>query len=132
MSPPVEVIRKVQREAVAQVPLDAEVRLLRISIDKILGLRITEGLEAERQERRIRRVEVQVVLVEKLRLRKVEGLELLLVGQVAEVGVHSRDLRWRALRLIQQSLENGECVQIRRAARDAAIPSANKGQLPAR
>ena len=73
----------------AQIALDAEVSLLRVGVDEVLGLRIAEGLEAQRQERPAS--QVQVVLVEELRLGKVQRLELLLVRQIAEVGIG----RWR-------------------------------------
>ena len=73
----IEVIGETQSEAVAQIALQGEVRLLRVGVDKVLRLRIAKGLESQRQERR----GIQVVLVQKNRLRKVQGLKLLLVGQ---------------------------------------------------
>ena len=53
MASAIEVVSEAQCEAVAEIALNASVRLLRVGVDEILCLRIAEGLEAERQERRM-------------------------------------------------------------------------------
>ena len=82
MTSAIEVVGEIQSEAAAEVALDAEVRLLRVRVNEILRLRIAKGLEAQRQESR----RVQIVLVEKNRLREVQSLKLLLVGKISECG----------------------------------------------
>src|ERR1035438_3376292 len=52
VTPAVEVVTNAQCEAVAEIAFDGQVRLLGVRIDEILGLRITERLEGQRQERR--------------------------------------------------------------------------------
>ncbi len=54
MASAVKVVSQTKCEAVAQIALYAEIRLLRIRVDKILRLRIAKWLEAQRQERGIR------------------------------------------------------------------------------
>ncbi len=74
----VEVVGEAEGESVAEIVLDAEVRLLRVGVDEILRLRISEGLEGERQERglaRVRGVEVQIILIEKDGLGKIQRSE---------------------------------------------------------
>src|SRR5579862_3731442 len=66
----VEVVSEAQRKASAQIALNRHIRLLRIRIDKVLRLRITERLEGQRKRgaaklsRRIR----QVLLLQEQRL----------------------------------------------------------------
>ena len=66
MASAVEVVCQAESIAVAEIALDGEVRLLRVGVNEILGLRITEGLEAERQESALSQVEI--VLVEEDRI----------------------------------------------------------------
>ena len=51
MASAIEVVGEAERESLAEIALDGDVRLLRVGVDEILGLRIAEGLEAQRQER---------------------------------------------------------------------------------
>ena len=46
----VEVVSQIQGKSVAQIAFDADIDLLRIGINEILGLRIAKWLEGERQE----------------------------------------------------------------------------------
>ena len=46
MASAVEVVGQIQSKAAAQIALKAEVCLLRIGINKVLSLRIAEGLNA--------------------------------------------------------------------------------------
>src|SRR5208283_4386592 len=108
MASAVEVVRQIEVEAIAKVAFDAEIGLLRIGVDEVLGLRITEGLRDQRKERR----GIQVVLIKKLRLREIYRLESLLVGQVANVRVARGGQRRRTPGLIHQALENREGIQI--------------------
>ena len=57
----VEVVSQTEGEATAEVALDGQVRLLRVGIDEVLGLRIPEGLEASGRKCL---GQVEVVLVE--------------------------------------------------------------------
>ncbi len=66
MASAVEVISQAEGVPAAQVALDGKVRLLRIGIHEISGLRISEGLEAQRQERSP--CEVEIVLIQKNRI----------------------------------------------------------------
>ncbi len=60
MASAIEVVGQIESIAVAQIALDAEIGLLRIRVDKILRLRITKRLKAERQERRRSRIRAQI------------------------------------------------------------------------
>jgi hypothetical protein len=51
MAATVEVVCQIQGEPIAQVPINAEVCLLRIRVHKVPGLRISEWLEPQWQER---------------------------------------------------------------------------------
>ena len=82
MTSAIEVVGEAESEAATQIALDGEVRLLRVRVNEILRLRIAEGLEAERQESR----RVQIVLIEKDGLRKVQSLKLLLIGKISKRG----------------------------------------------
>ena len=59
----VEVISEAKSVAVAEVTFQSDVRLLRICVDEVLGLRIAEGLEAQWQKGWIALGHVQVVLI---------------------------------------------------------------------
>src|SRR2546425_8924617 len=99
MAATVIVVSERQREIAAKVALDAEVGLLRVGVHEILALRISERLKAQWKKSRLRRIcqiQVQIVLVEKDRLRKIQRLKLLLVGQVAQVRIGERKGRGRA------------------------------------
>ncbi len=50
MASAIEVVGETEGEAAAQVAFQREVRLLRVGVHEILGLRIAEGLEGQRQE----------------------------------------------------------------------------------
>ena len=67
MTSAVEVVGKAKSEAVTEIAFDRDVRLLRIGVDEVLGLRIAEGLEAS--GRKVERV--QIILVEKDGLWKI-------------------------------------------------------------
>ena len=133
----VEVVGHAQGVATAEIVLDGEVRLLRVSVNEVLGLRITEGLEGKRQESRRARVQVKVVLVEEDRLREVERLKLLLVRQIIKSGQHQGIVGGRAGRgdrsrgRGQQSLEYWDCVQVANVSGAAARSRAAEGQLAA-
>src|SRR5205807_6490945 len=74
MTPAVEVVGERKRVPPAKIALNGKVSLLRVRVDEIPGLRISEWLEAQRQEsrlRRVRQVEIQVILVQENRLREV-------------------------------------------------------------
>ena len=105
MPPTIEVVCQAQSEAATEVLLKGQVRLFRIGIHKTLADRITEGLERQRE----RRCRVQVILIDKNRLRKIQRLELLLIRQVSQVGREgSRDATGHSL----NALENVGRVQI--------------------
>ena len=53
MATAVEVVGQTQSEPAAEIAFHREIGLLRVGVNKILGLRIAEGLEAQRQECRI-------------------------------------------------------------------------------
>ena len=136
MTPAVEVVGERKRVPPAKIALNGKVSLLRVRVNEILGLRISEWLEAQRQEsrlRRVRQVEIQVILVQENRLREVQRLELLLVRQVAQVGVGKRERRGSAAWLIQRPLKDRDRVQIPRVTVGAtAWGSATESQLAAR
>ena len=50
MAPAVEVVGEAERVTAAEIMFERQVGLLRIRVHEILGLRISEGLETERQE----------------------------------------------------------------------------------
>ena len=50
MAATVKVVAHVESEATAEVALDGQVRLLRIGVHEVLGLRVPEGLEEQRQK----------------------------------------------------------------------------------
>src|SRR3984957_10752199 len=110
MASAVEVVADAERIAVAQVALDVQIRLLRIGIDKILGLRITERLESQRKggPAKLRRRIGQKVLVGKQDLGLVQGLELLLVRLVIKLAHR------HAIRVRKSSGENTGPIEIPR------------------
>src|SRR6266536_967584 len=118
----------------AKVVLDAEIRLLRIRINKILGLRITKGLKSERHESG----RVQVILIQEDRMRKIQCLKNLCIRLIAKSCGNSRVRRHRtgpASRMDRQSLEDRDRIQVSwvpEAAWITATRSASKCQLPAR
>src|SRR5258708_37533929 len=129
MSPAVEVVGQTQGISAAEIVLDGKIRLLRVRIDKVLGLRVAEGLEPDRE--RSRR---QVVLIEKDRLRKIQRLKLLLVRQIAERRVYRAKRRRRTLRrrrIDKQTLEDRNGVQVAGVAGERASCSASKCKLSA-
>ncbi len=69
MAAEVKVVGQADGEAIAKVALHGQIGLLRIGVDKVLGLRVAEGLEPERQEGSSGKVEV--ILVEENGLRNV-------------------------------------------------------------
>src|SRR5258708_12213669 len=122
MSPAVEVVGQTQGISAAEIVLDGKIRLLRVRIDKVLGLRVAEGLEPDRE--RSRR---QVVLIEKDRLRKIQRLKLLLVRQIAERRVYRAKRRRRTLRrrrIDKQTLEDRNALSFpgAAAARPPCLP----------
>ena len=122
MASAIEVVSQVEGEAVAQILLDAEVGLLRVGVNEILGLWIAEGLKGQRQEGR----RVQVVLVQENGVR-LKCIELLLVGKVAKVGIRRR--RYTTARIAAGSVRPwkiGNRIQIRWVSRAGAEPSAGK------
>ncbi len=129
MSSTVEVVGQAEGEAVAQVALGGQVRLLRIGVNEVLALRIAEWLEAEWQEGPLG--EVEVVLVEEDRIGSIQGLKLLLVWLVEKIRIRLRKGRGRALGLIHESLKDRDGVQVGRVTGTSAGASPGERQLPA-
>ena len=117
MAAKVKVVGQTEGEAIAKVALDGQVRLLRIGVDEVLGLRVTEGLEAQWQESPLGQIEI--VLIEEDRLGNIQRLELLLVRLVKEIGIRLGKDSWCTLRrggINEVALENRDPVQIARTA----------------
>src|SRR6266567_260205 len=129
MAPAVEIIGKTESEAPTEIAFYGDVGLLRIGVDEVLGLRIAEGLESEREKGSVARV--QIVLVEEDRLREIQSLELLLVRQVAKVCVCLGIGRRRTSGQSLQSLKDWNCIQIGRIPGAVAGRRARKSQLSA-
>ena len=71
MASAIEVVSEAERELVPQVLLKRKVCLLRVGINKIFRLRVTEGLKCQRKERG----RIQVILVqEQTRIKCVKAL----------------------------------------------------------
>src|SRR6185312_2182390 len=129
MASAIEVVGDVDCVTVPEFALHAKICLLRVRVNEILGLRISEGLECNRQWG-----VGQIVLIEEGRLRKIQGLELLLIGQISQRGVDRTECRGRALReggIDQRSLENRNGVQVTRLARACAARGSSECQLAA-
>ena len=96
MAATVKVVSHAEGEAIAQVAFDGQVRLLRVGVNEVLGLRIAEGLERQRERKwRIRRRRIgQVVLIEEQGIRLVQSLELLLLRLIVELA-HGHAIRVR-------------------------------------
>ena len=90
MASAIPVVCQAESKSTTEIPFDADICLLRVGVDEVLGLRIPEGLESERQECR----RVQVVLIQKNGLREVESLKLLLVRKVIECPEDCGVRRW--------------------------------------
>src|SRR5208282_181110 len=97
----VEVVGQAQSETAAQILLESQVRLLRVGVNKVLGLRIAEGLKRQREERR----RIQVVLVHEEKgirrgvSRKGRGIKPLPAGLIPRNG-------GQAVRRVQNPLKN--------------------------
>src|SRR5215469_792068 len=144
MAPAIEVIRQAEGVAMAEIAFHTEVRLLGVRIDEILRLRVTERLEAERQE--CRRVKVSLPQEHGGCADAAIGVaggagKPLLIGRVAQCSQHTRCLGAEggrtagaeiAARSGNQSLKDGYRVQVIGVARDpGAAACARKCQLSA-
>ena len=120
----VQVIRQAKGEAAAKFVREGQVRLFGIGVNEAFALGVAEGLKAQGKASR------QVVLVDKKRLRKIQGLELLLIGKISQRGVESPRRGGGALRgggIDERPLKNGNSVQISGVAGAGANGSAAKG-----
>ena len=97
MASAIEVVGDSEGETSAEVLFEGQVSLLRIRINKVIRLRISEGLESLAAERRIATSGVLIHEGE----RKVQSLKLLLVGQKpsaeAAAGIRSPRRDWLEL-----------------------------------
>ena len=73
----VEIVGDAKCEIVPQVALESEIRLLRVGIDEVLGLRISERLKRQWEETRW----LQIILIDEQ--ARIEGIESLLTRQIA-------------------------------------------------
>src|SRR5579864_1617724 len=116
----------------AEIALNRQIRLLRVGVNKILRLRISEWLEGQRQWRI-----AQIVLVKKCGLREIQSYETLLVRKVAECGrgglIEGCRAGIRAIGHIdRKSLKNRNRIQVSGIPWPTASTGAAKSKLAAR
>ena len=131
MAATVKVVAQAEGEAIAEVALDGQVRLLRVGVNEVLSLRVTERLGEQRK------AGVDVVLIEKQCVRQ-EGIEALRVG--GAVGgcllITEKACKcWRPGRALrggrEVALEHRDRVQVARTAGGRTRKSAGECQLAA-